>query len=288
MSIPKTYNELFVAAKRVINGAGIPDSALEAREIVCAAAEKTKEQFYRDMNQYAGAELENRVLELVKRRLSGEPLAYVIGEWDFMGLRFTVTPDVLVPRNDTEILAYAAVQAAKSMGGTARVLDLCTGSGCIGISVAVNSRGSRVVLVDKSAAALKVTKQNVRNHALGYFVSCVELDVLSNPPGMIGEYDIIVSNPPYIPHGDLGSLERTVRDYEPMVALDGGADGLKFYRAIAKKWSCVLKQNGWLMFEVGIRQAQDVRRIMQENGYANLNIIKDTAGVDRVVLGQKL
>ena len=287
MPIPKTYNELYVAVKRVLNSANMEDSALEARELVCAAAEKSKENFYRDMNQYASSETEARVLELLRRRLTGEPLAYLTGEWDFMGTKIIVTPDVLVPRNDTEILAYAATQAAKGMDGNARVLDLCTGSGCIGVTVALNARGSRVVLVDSSPEALKVAKLNVRANGLSYFVSCVELDALATPPGMIGEYDIIVSNPPYIPHDEIQNLEVSVRDFEPHSALDGGDDGLKFYRAITEKWSCVLRPGGWLMYELGEGQAREVQRIMRDSGYQNINVFKDAGGTERVIIGQK-
>ena len=280
-----TYNDLYLDTRNILRKAGVEMAQLEARELVCYAADKSREQFSRDMWLYASSTVEQRVKDLVARRLAGEPVAYIIGEWEFYGLTLDITRDVLIPRTDTEILAGRAIELAKAAGEGARVLDLCAGSGCIGLAVAQNAPNCRVVLADLSEAALRICKSNVRRCGLNARVTCVLADALEPPAASLWDFDIIVCNPPYIPSGDIPGLDVSVREYEPWSALDGGEDGLKFYRAIASRWNSALRLGGSLLFEVGINQAPDVEMILAEHGYENIRTTPDTAGIWRMVEG---
>ena len=280
-----TYNNLYLDARSRLRKAGVEGAQLEARELVCFASGKTREQLYRDMALYAPDPVEEKLAALVERRLAGEPVAYLIGEWEFYGLTLDVTPDVLIPRMDTEVLAERAILLARAAGEGARVLDLCAGSGCVGLAVAANVPTCRVVLADVSEAALKICKGNVRRNELNARVTCVQADALQKPDAALWDFDVIACNPPYIPTGDLAGLDVSVRDYEPRSALDGGADGLDFYRAIAAQWGSALRLGGSLLFEVGINQAMDVAALLEGSGFEDIQSTQDTQGIPRVVEG---
>ena len=280
-----TYNNLYLDTRQRLREAGVEGAQLEARELLCHAAGKNREQFYRDMALYAPDPVEEKLAALVERRLAGEPVAYLIGEWGFYGLALGVTPDVLIPRMDTEVLAERAILLARAAGEGARVLDLCAGSGCVGLAVAANVPTCRVVLADVSEAALKICKGNVRRNELNARVTCVQADALQKPDAALWDFDVIACNPPYIPTGDLAGLDVSVRDYEPRSALDGGADGLDFYRAIAAQWGSALRLGGSLLFEVGINQAMDVAALLEGSGFEDIQSTQDTQGIPRVVEG---
>ena len=280
-----TYNNLFLDTRARLRKAGVDNAQLEAREIVCYAADKSREQFYRDMSLYVSAELERRVDELVQRRLAGEPVAYIIGEWEFYGLPMDVSHDVLIPRMDTEVLAERGILKARESGEGARVLDLCAGSGCVGLAVAANAPACRVVLGELSEGALRVCKQNVRRNELNARVTCLSVNAMEPPSSALWDFDVSVCNPPYIPTGDIEQLDISVRDYEPRMALDGGEDGLDFYRFIAAKWKSALRLGGTLIFEVGIGQAPAVEDILAQNGFEDIKTTADTQGIWRVVEG---
>ncbi len=280
-----TYNNLFLDTRTRLRKAGVDNAQLEAREIVCYAADKSREQLYRDMSLYVSAELERRVDELVQRRLAGEPVAYIIGEWEFYGLPMDVSHDVLIPRMDTEVLAERGILMARESGEGARVLDLCAGSGCVGLAVAANAPQCRVVLGELSEGALRVCKQNVRRNELNARVTCLSVNAMEPPSSTLWDFDVIVCNPPYIPSGDIENLDISVRDYEPHMALDGGEDGLDFYRFIAAKWKSALRLGGTLIFEVGIGQAPQVEEILARNGFEDIKTTADTQGIWRVVEG---
>ena len=280
-----TYNNLYLDTRKRLRSHGVEMAQLEARELVCFAADKTREQFFRDLTLYASKEVEERVEELTRRRLAGEPVAYIIGEWEFYGLPLDISRDVLIPRMDTELLAERGILKARESGEGARVLDLCAGSGCVGLAVAAHAPNCRVVLADLSEAALRICKQNVRRNNLNARVTCVQADATQATAASLWDFDVIACNPPYIPHKDLPDLDVSVRDYEPWGALDGGLDGLDFYRAIAQRWGTALRLGGSLIFEVGIGQAPDVEKIMAQNGFENIVTHQDTLGVWRVVEG---
>ncbi len=280
-----TYNNLYLDTRKRLRAAGVDNAQLEARELVCYGAEKSRQQFLADMQLYASTAVEKRVEELVARRLSGEPVAYIVGEWEFYGLPLDISSEVLVPRMDTEVLAERAILAARAAGEGARVLDLCCGSGCVGLAVAANAPECRVTLADWSDGALRVSKQNIRRNEMSARVICVRADAMEAPSPSLGDFDVIACNPPYIPTGDIETLDVTVKDYEPHMALDGGEDGLDFYRAISAHWGKALRKGGKLIFEVGIHQAPDVESLMAQHGFTEIETFQDTGGIWRVVEG---
>lgn len=281
-----TYNNLYLDIRRQLKAAGVENAQLEARELVCYASDKTREQFVRDMPLYVADNVEKRIRDLADRRLAGEPVAYIIGEWEFYGLPLDISRDVLIPRLDTELLAERGILLARAAGEGARVLDLCAGSGCVGLAVAANVPACRVVLADVSEGALRVCKQNVRRNGLSAQVVCLLADATQPPAANFWDFDVIVCNPPYIPTGDIDGLDVSVKDYEPHLALDGGKDGLDFYRAIAERWGNALRLDGTLAFEVGIGQVGDVEMILAQNGFTDIKTYQDTAGIWRVVEGK--
>lgn len=279
-----TYNNLYLDIRRQLKQAGVEASTLEARELVCFATGKTKEELYRDGALYAPPELEGQARRLVERHLAGEPVAYLIGEWEFYGLPLDISPEVLIPRSDSEVLAGQAIDYCKTLGNC-RVLDLCAGSGCLGLAVAANVPQSRVLLGELSEEALKVCRQNIRRCGLPGRVTALRVDAREKPLHTLGEFQCIVSNPPYIPSAEIGGLDTSVRDYEPHLALDGGADGLDFYRAVTELWRPALAENGRLYFEVGAGQADAVLRIMRSAGFGDIQVVQDLHRIPRVVFG---
>lgn len=279
-----TYNNLYMDIRQELHRAGIQAATLEARELVCFAAGKTREQFVRDGRLYVPQDVEEQARALMRRHLAGEPLAYLIGEWEFYGLPLDISEQVLIPRSDTEVLAGEAIRWLQTQQD-ARVLDLCAGSGCVGLAVASQVHACRVFLGEKSEAALRICRQNIRRSGLLGRVTPMPADALEPPTRQLGEFDCIVCNPPYIPTQDIETLDVSVRDYEPHMALDGGEDGLEFYRAISENWREALHPGARLYFEVGIGQADSVLRIMRRQGFGELEIVPDTAGIPRVVYG---
>lgn len=279
-----TYNDLYLDVRQTLRSSGVEAATLEARELVCFGTGKSREEFTRDSRLYASPEREAQVRRLVERRLAGEPVAYLIGEWEFYGLPLDISQDVLIPRCDTEVLAEQAIAYIQGLG-ECRVLDLCAGSGCIGLAVASQAPQARVVLGEVHDSALKICRQNIRRNGLSGRVTPVQMDALEKPARSLGEFQCIVSNPPYIPTTDIEGLDPSVRDYEPHLALDGGADGLDFYRSIARDWREALAPGGRLYFEVGIGQADRVLRLMRGLGFGDLQIVKDRHKIPRVVLG---
>ena len=213
-------------------------------------------------------------------------MAYLIGEWEFYGLPLDISRDVLIPRPDTEVLAEQAIGYIKTLG-ECRVLDLCAGSGCIGLAVAAQVPQARVVLGEWSDGALKICRQNVRRNSLTARVVPMQADAREKPEKSLGEFQCIVSNPPYIPRADIETLDTSVKDYEPHLALDGGEDGLDFYRAGTTLCKPALKPGGHLLYEVGVGQAEHVAWMLVKAGYENIRITRDTGGIDRVVEGQR-
>lgn len=282
-----TYNNLYLDLRTELKRAGDEEATQSARELVCSAAGKTREEFVRDGSLYASPEVERAARRLVQRHLAGEPVAYLIGEWEFYGLPLDISPAVLIPRPDTEVLATKLIDAARS-AGPCRILDLCAGSGCIGLAAAANLPNARVLLGELDDEALKVCRQNIRRSNLTGRVTSMKLDAREKPTRSLGEFQFLVSNPPYIPSADIGTLDASVREHEPRLALDGGEDGLDFYRAICEKWRDTLCESGMLFFEVGIGQADQVLRIMRSNGFGDIQIVKDLNSIPRVVYGTRV
>ncbi|MCD8066567.1 MAG: peptide chain release factor N(5)-glutamine methyltransferase [Oscillospiraceae bacterium] len=280
-----TYNELYIETRRRLRDAGISAYALEARLITAMAAGKTTEKLLQDLNYYTTDAIARSVRELCDRRLAGEPVAYITGRWEFYGLPLEITPSVLIPRADTEVLVEKSVEMLRGVRQNAHVLDLCTGSGCVGCAIAKTMPAARVTLVDNSRAALDVARRNIRLNSLSSRVVCVEADVTQPPPLRLGRFDLITCNPPYIRTDELPTLDAEVRDYEPISALDGGEDGLDFYRAVLSRWTVLLSRGGAMLFEVGEGQADDVLNMMRGAGFIDLGTVRDTGATERVVFG---
>lgn len=230
-----TYNNLYMDIRQQLRTAGVQASTLEARELVCFASGKTRQQLQRDGQLYVPPAVEEQARALVRRHLAGEPVAYLIGEWEFYGLPLDIDRQVLIPRADTETLVDCALPFLRGQAGS-RVLDLCAGSGCVGLAVASQVADCRVTLGDISEGALRICRQNIRRNDLSDRVAPLQVNAMAAPPRQLGTYDCILCNPPYIPTGDIAGLDVSVREFEPHDALDGGEDGLDFYRAVSSLW----------------------------------------------------
>lgn len=279
-----TCEELFRDIRKQFSGLRSPGAHLEALELVCFGGGMSREEFYRDGARCVPPETEGKIRALAARHLDGEPVPYLIGEWEFYGLTLEVTPAVLIPRVDTEVLAEAAIEFARSLK-RCRALDLCTGSGCIGLAIAASVPGCRALLGDISEEALEVCRRNIRRCGLMDRVEAKAMDALAPLPACIGTFDCITCNPPYVTRAEMETLDRSVRDFEPHLALCGGEDGLDFYRAVTRHWKTALAESGRLYFEVGAGQADAVRQIMDGQGFTDLHILPDTQGIGRVVYG---
>ena len=227
-----------------------------------------------------------RMRELVKRRAQAEPVAYLVGHREFFGLDFRVSKEVLIPRPDTETLVVELLERIP-VGGTAKILDLCTGSGCIAMTVAVNRPQSQVVATDISPGALEVARGNAEKLRLGERVTLLEGDLFSAvPPG--NTFDFIVSNPPYIPTPELATLDADVRCHEPLLALDGGPVGMTVLERIIAEAPRYLKPGGWLLLETGIEQAPLTHQALENaGGWGDIQTVKDMGGRPRVTLARK-
>ena len=282
----KTYNELYINTRSTLKRSGIEPYALEARVLVASAAGKTVQELLRDLSLYTTSQVEEQVNAYTARRLAGEPVAYITGDWEFYGLPMKVTKDVLIPRSDTELLVDLVKQALTGYKMDARVLDLCCGSGCITCAVGHELPATKLVAVDLSASALEICRANVNLNRLSTRVICLQADATAAPPLGIGNFDVIVSNPPYIPSKEIATLDTSVKDYEPIWALDGGKDGLRFYKSIIKFWKTLLRPDGLLIFEVGEGQAEKVAELLMAAGFTSTSVHQDTRGTDRAVVGR--
>ena len=260
---PALYREL----TEMLAAAEIPDAALEARWILEDAANEADAK------------------RIAQRRAAHEPLQYLLGAWEFYGRRFAVGPGVLIPRADTETLADAVLQRLPK-SRPLHAADLCTGSGCIAVTLAAERPGLHITAADNSPAALSYARRNIALHSAD--VTLLEADVLDAETAapFAGMLDAIVCNPPYLTAEDMQTLQPEVR-FEPAAALDGGEDGLHFYRQITAVWRSTLKPGGLLAYEVGIGQADSAAEILMQNGFAQIGKIRDLNGVERVVLGTR-
>ena len=283
----KKVSQLYMDARRDLSiREDLQTASLMARDILCHATGKTKEELLSRLESYVTDQECATVERCVARAMMGEPLAYVIGQWDFYGMTLHVSPAVLIPRDDTCAVTDLAIKQALFLKESPRILDLCTGSGCIGLAIANRVKDARVTLADISQEAMAVAKKNIAAQKLSGRVSCVRADALGEPAAFLGEFDMIVSNPPYVTEQEMEELQSSVKDYEPHLALYGGADGLDFYRAIAENYAKCLKPGGYLCFEFGMGQGDDVCSILEMNGYTILERSRDYNDRERAVLAQ--
>ena len=284
----KKINDLFVDSRKALLTVEEPDRAtMVARNLLSHVTGKTQSQLLADRDMYVDDEICAAMDAALARLLSGEPLAYVLGEWDFYGMTLYVDHNVLIPRDDTVAVTELAIRKALFLSEAPRILDLCTGSGCIGLAVASRVRDAKITLADISKDAIAVAKKNiVGQHQTGR-VMCVQADALGKPSAFLGKFDMIISNPPYITTAEMEELDSSVKDHEPHLALWGGSDGLVFYRSIAINYAEALKPGGYLCFEFGDGQGDDVCAILEANGYTVLERANDYNGVERAVLAQR-
>lgn len=283
----KKYSQLYLEARSsFLKQEDQQTASLLARSLLCYVSGKSQEQIIADREMYANQDICAAMESAVQRVLDGEPLAYVLGEWSFYGMTLYVDQNVLIPRDDTCAVTQLAIKRGLFLEQDPRVLDLCTGSGCIGLAIANRVKDARVTLADVSRDALAVAKKNITRHKLSARVSCVQADALQPASSFLGKFDMIVSNPPYIPSGEMPDLDSSVKDHEPHLALDGGKDGLDFYRAIVKNYTSALKPGGFLCFEFGMGQGDDVCDILVKNGYTVLERVQDFNERERAVLAQ--
>jgi release factor glutamine methyltransferase len=263
---------------------GIDNPRLDAEVLLAHVLRTDRLRLYVDYHKPLQPEELAAYRELIKQRAQRIPVAYLTGEKEFMGLSFYVGSAVLIPRPDTEILVAAVLDRAKDLAN-ARVVDVGTGSGAIGLSILYNLPTARGKAIDISVDALTMARRNAERLGVATRIEFLHGDLLEP---VVGEcFDIVVSNPPYIPTGDIAVLDMEVLK-EPLQALDGGKDGLNFYRRIIEQSTSILASGGWLLFEVGINQAQDVAALMRATGlFETIETIKDLAGVDRVVAGRR-
>ncbi len=282
-----TYSQLYLDARRkLLASEDAQYATYAARQLLCFVSGKTREEILRDQGLYASEETCARMDFAVARLMTGEPLAYILGEWEFYGLKLYVDKNVLIPRDDTCAVTDLAIKQALFLEKDPRILDLCTGSGCIGLAIASKVKDARVTLADISREALNVAKKNISLNHMGGKVSCVQADALEKPSAFLGKFDLIVSNPPYITTEEMKDLPTSVKDFEPHLALHGGDDGLIFYRAIAENYKAALKPGGYLCFEFGEEQGDDICRILEMNGYTILERSRDYNDVERAVIAQ--
>lgn len=273
-----TYREAVEFGTKCLTDAGVPDAALDAWYLLQMVCRIERSYYYvhgeEDITQDAQKEYEIAV----QKRAEHIPLQYIIGEQEFMGLRFKVNSNVLIPRQDTETLVEQVLKIVKP---GMKVLDLCTGSGCVLISVLKNAPELTGMGSDISKTALLVAKENAKLHEVD--AEWVRSDLFDN---ITETFDVIMANPPYIPTGEILSLMPEVRDFEPENALDGGTDGLDFYRKIAGQVKDYLNPGGYVYMEIGYDQGEAVSELMRNSGFTEVEVIKDLAQNDRVVKGK--
>ena len=283
----KQYGELYQDTRRALLATeSAQDAGVLARLLLCHVSGKSQAEFLADRDLYASEEIVKGVAEGLNRLLAGEPIPYILGQWEFYGVGLHVTPDVLIPRDDTCAVAELAIRQALFLEESPRILDLCCGSGCIGLAVASRVKDARVTLADLSKNALAIAKENAALNKLSGRVRCVQADALEPPAPFLGKFDMIVSNPPYITGEEMEQLPHSVRGFEPHMALYGGEDGLDFYRAICGNFSAALKPGGYLCFEFGMGQGDAVCAILEENGYTVLERANDYNQRERAVLAR--
>lgn len=283
-----TLDEIYAFGVNELTRAGIKDAKIDASiflEEIC----NIKKGYLlahgnEELNETCGSSLEQRYIEAIKKRTERIPLQHILGYTSFMGLRFKVNENVLIPRQDTEILVE---EALKEVHDGMEILDMCTGSGCILISLLKYTNGCIGVGADISEKALEIARENsdaILGEAMDITYSYVNSDLFEN---IDGKFDVIVSNPPYIATNKIDSLEPEVKDYDPIGALDGGEDGLYFYQKIITEAPKYLKLGGSILFEIGYDEKDAVSKLLEENGFTDIEVIKDYAGLDRVVKARR-
>lgn len=287
-----TYREAINLGEKVLNMADVADAKIDAWLLLEMVCKIDRSFYYLHMEDEVAEEQLSEYEIALRKRAEHVPLQYIVGEAEFMGLKFKVNSNVLIPRQDTETLVE---EALKHLGDVEKpeILDMCTGSGCILLSLLLERQDACGTGVDVSPEALEVAKKNASILKVENRADFVESDLFSAPYFCekggkdSGKYDILISNPPYIATEEIETLMEEVRLHDPRKALDGMEDGLYFYRKITAEAGRYLKPGGWLLYEIGCTQGEAVSTMMKAAGFTGVQIVKDLPGLDRVVLGQK-
>lgn len=272
-----TIEQLWVQGNKILERAGVPEAQLNAWHLLSEAFSISRADYFLCKGNEADVAGQERYLAWIAIRATRYPLEYILEKQEFMGLEFKVNENVLIPRQDTEVLVERVLKSSKGK----KILDMCTGSGCIAISIAKLGNVSEMHAADISKKALEVAKENAdKNNVTVRFIESNLFEQVS------GQYDMIVSNPPYIESAVIATLMPEVREFEPRLALDGTENGLYFYREISKAASEYLIQEGEIFFEIGYNQGEAVTNILREAGFTHIEVGKDFAGLDCVVYGK--
>ena len=289
----RTYKELLEEGYQILNSAGIEEARLDAWLLLEFAADIKRAWYYAHMDETAETAVAEQYRQLCEKRAQHIPLQHLTGQAYFMGYEFYVDDRVLVPRQDTETLVEEAISHLRELPAP-KILDMCTGSGCILLSLLMELPQASGTGADVSADALEVAKENTRRLGLEKRAELIQSDLFSadyfekNSRKKCMEYDMLISNPPYIRTADIDGLMDEVRLHDPRLALDGKADGLYFYEKITEQAGKYLKPGGWLIYEIGCDQGKDVAEIMKKKGFIQIEVKKDLAGLDRIVEGRML
>lgn len=278
-------------ATKKLAAAGIGTSRLDAELLLRHTLKRNRAWLLAHIHDALNDQLRGIFEQAVERRAKREPLQYITGMQEFWGLMFAVTPEVLIPRPETELIIETILPSVRDRDLPYTIIDLCTGTGCIAVVLASELPAARVIAIDKSSAALAVARENACAHYVADRIWFVEGDLTAPLEALDidGQVDIIVSNPPYIRSGDAASLQPEVRDYEPALALFAGPEGTEVQRRIIDAATRYLKNKGLLVIEMGIGQAEPLADSLKENGqYGSYEILKDLAGIDRVIKAAKL
>ena len=288
-----TFGEVLEVGIRRLQEAKVADAKRDAESLLLFLMHEDRKFLFLHRNDGTDEYQADAYFDLIDRRAEGEPLQYIVGNQEFMGLPFDVNESVLIPRQDTETLVELALEKAKEKKRSLAVLDMCCGSGAIAVSIAHFLPKAKVTACDISAEALAVAQKNAEKNGLGGRIDFRESDLFhvkkrNKIIQMKETFDMILSNPPYIPTDVIGTLQTEIKDHEPLTALDGGADGLDFYRRISQDASVNLKKGGFLILEIGSDQADSVSSLLEASeDYEDIEIHKDLAGLDRVVICRK-
>jgi release factor glutamine methyltransferase len=286
-----TLTETLNSAAIILSTAGITNARLDAEVLLAHIIRKDRVWLITHRDDVLGDNPQQDFDDAIRRRIRREPLQHIIGSQEFWGLEFKVTPDVLIPRPETEFIIEAALAIVHKRNQQVRIIDLCTGSGCIAVSLAKELTSANVIATDASEKALAVARENARNHGVADRIRYLEGDLFDplEELDIRGQIDFIVSNPPYVRAGDMATLQPEVKDYEPLMALIAGPEGTEIAQRIIKHATEYLKKNGALIMEMGLGQAEALTNMVEATGtYAKPEILKDLAGIERVLVARKV
>lgn len=284
MNQNKSVEELLLYGKQYLKQCNI-ETSIDAQVILMYVLNFSKIDLFLKNKVIVTTDEQNKYIELLKKRGKGVPTQYIVGKQEFMSLDFLVNEETLIPRADTEILVETILNVDKNIK---YILDIGTGTGCIPISLLHYSKDMKALAIDINLRALELAEHNACINNVEDRITFIQSDLFSNlPDKFINKFDAIVSNPPYIPTEDIESLMKEVKDYEPYIALNGGIDGLDFYRKITIQSQKYLKSGGFIFYEIGYNQAKDVSCILENSGFTNIHVIKDLSGLDRVIMANK-